>query len=243
MHGPRIYSPQPLIPQHSYPLDDNHFAHLIRVLRLTTGDALRVFNGQGLEYAARLVEVHKKSASFAVTELLRQEAKPKLHLHLGQVMSKGDRMDFTIQKATELGVSDITPLWSERCDVRLKGERLDKKLEHWQNVAISACQQSGRCWVPNIHPPEHFLDWAKASQQDIRLMLHPHQQQPLSEHTPPASVALLIGPEGGFTELEVEQALNERFTGLRLGPRILRTETASLTALSILQFLWGDLAQ
>lgn len=242
MPGPRIYYPQTLQPQHSYLLDDNNFAHLIRVLRLTQGDDLRVFNGQGQEYAATLSDVQKRSAHFVVSELLTEEAPIKLNLHLGQVMSKGDRMDFTIQKATELGVSEITPLWSERCDVRLKGERLEKKLEHWQNIAISASQQSGRCRVPVVHPPMHFLDWAKSCQQEVRLMLHPHQQQPLSDHKTPKSVALLIGPEGGFSEQEVELALQESFTGLQLGPRILRTETASLTALSILQFLWGDLA-
>ena len=242
MHGPRIYFPQSLLPNQQYSLDENNFAHLVRVLRLNQGDSLRVFDGMGNEYAGELTDVQKKSAVFVIKSLLQQQEKPQLQLHLGQVMSKGDRMDFTVQKATELGINEITPLWSERCDVRLKGERLDKKLEHWQNIAISASQQSGRCWVPIIHPPLHFLDWAKARTEDICLLLHPHQQQPLSEYAAPNSIALLIGPEGGFSELEVQQAAAENFTGLTLGPRILRTETASLTALSILQFLWGDLA-
>lgn len=237
---PRIYFPAALTINTTHALDADNAAHLIRVLRLSEGDALNVFDGLGNEYAARLCDVQKKSASFEVIARVRQEEQPRLALHLGQVISKGDRMDFTIQKATELGVSEITPLWSERCDVRLKGERLEKKLAHWQKIAISACQQSGRCWVPIIHPPLHYLDWVKANTAEVRLLLHPHQQQPLSDYTQPHSVALLIGPEGGFSDSEVSQAQDNGFTGLRLGPRILRTETASLAALSILQYTWGD---
>lgn len=237
---PRIYFPSSLVIDSTYDLDADNAAHLIRVLRLSDGDQIEVFNGLGEEYAATLCDVQKKSAAFKIQELIRHEEKPVLTVHLGQVVSKGDRMDFTIQKATELGVSEITPLWSERCDVRLKGERLEKKMQHWQNIAISACQQSGRCWVPTINPPQDFLDWAKNNKDDIRLLMHPHQQQPLSQYAQPHSVALLIGPEGGFSEDEVTQALDTGFTGLCLGPRILRTETASLAAISVLQYVWGD---
>lgn len=238
--APRIYCPQPLHQGDCLPLDDNNVTHLLRVLRMTEGDPVRVFNGAGAEYSARLCDVQKKSASVEILECLRQEPSTSLNLHLGQVVSKGDRMDFTIQKATELGITDITPLWSERCEVRLKHERLDKKMEHWQNVAIAACEQSGRTWVPTIHEPQYFADWAAQQQQDIRLLLHPHQQKPLRDYAQPASIALLVGPEGGFSEREVEQALQCGFAGLTLGPRILRTETAALAALSVLQFQWGD---
>lgn len=238
--APRIYCPQPLLADQILPLDDTQAAHLLRVLRMADGDAIRVFNGCGDEYLASLCDVQKKSASFVLRECLRQEPQPSLSLHLGQVVSKGDRMDFTIQKATELGITDITPLWSERCDVRLKGERLDKKMEHWQNVAIAACEQSGRTWVPRLHPPQMLADWSTAQQQDVRLLLHPHQQKPLRDYPQPGSIALLVGPEGGFTEREVEQVLRTGFAGLTLGPRILRTETAALAALSVLQFQWGD---
>lgn len=237
---PRIYYPHSLISHSVYALDADNAAHLIRVLRLSEGDAIDVFDGLGNEYLAYLCDVQKKSASFQVQTLVRQEQKPALAIHLGQVVSKGDRMDFTIQKATELGITEITPLWSERCEVRLKGERLDKKMAHWRNIAISACQQSGRCWVPTINPPQDFLDWAKNNKEDIRLLMHPHQQRPLSQYAQPHSVALLIGPEGGFSENEVTQAIDTGFTGLCLGPRILRTETASLAAISVLQYVWGD---
>lgn len=240
MSGPRIYSAAALSSGLRTELDDQAFAHLIRVLRMNDGDPVRLFNGDGHEYAGQLCDVQKKSAAVLVGDILRSEAQTGLSLHLGQVVSKGDRMDFTIQKATELGISDITPLWSERCEVRLKGERLDKKMEHWQKVAISACEQSGRNRIPAIHPPQYFADWAKDHTADIRLLLHPHRQKPLRDYPQPASVALLVGPEGGFSEQEVEMAMNHGFAGLTLGPRILRTETAALAALSVFQFQWGD---
>lgn len=237
---PRIYLPEASTSGLRLPLDDNNATHLLRVLRLAEQDAVQVFNGRGQEFAARLCDVQKKSAQVELLECLRDELPALLQLHLGQVVSKGDRMDFTIQKATELGITDITPLWSERCEVRLKGERLDKKMEHWRNIAIAACEQSGRTRVPVIHEPVYFLDWAVACQQDIRLLLHPHQQKPLRDYPQPASIALLVGPEGGFSDAEVQQALQAGFAGLTLGPRILRTETAALAMLSVLQFQWGD---
>lgn len=240
MSGPRIYSAAALCSGLRTELDDQAFAHLIRVLRMGDGDPVRLFNGDGHEYAGQLCDVQKKSASVLVGDILRSEADTLLNLQLGQVVSKGDRMDFTIQKATELGISDITPLWSERCEVRLKGERLDKKMEHWQKVAISACEQSGRNRIPTIHPPQYFADWAKNNTADVRLLLHPHRQKPLRDYPQPASVALLVGPEGGFSEQEVEMAMSSGFAGLTLGPRILRTETAALAALSVFQFQWGD---
>ncbi|MBU2040158.1 MAG: 16S rRNA (uracil(1498)-N(3))-methyltransferase [Gammaproteobacteria bacterium] len=240
MSGPRIYSAAALSSGLRTELDDQAFAHLIRVLRMNDGDPVRLFNGDGHEYAGQLCDVQKKSASVLVGDILRSEADTPLKLQLGQVVSKGDRMDFTIQKATELGISDITPLWSERCEVRLKGERLDKKMEHWQKVAISACEQSGRNHIPTIHQPQYFADWAKNNNADVRLLLHPHRQKPLRDYPQPASVALLVGPEGGFSEQEVEMAMSSGFAGLTLGPRILRTETAALAALSVFQFQWGD---
>lgn len=240
MSGPRIYSAAALSSGLRTELDDQAFAHLIRVLRMNDGDPVRLFNGDGHEYAGQLCDVQKKSAAVLVGDILHSEADTPLKLQLGQVVSKGDRMDFTIQKATELGISDITPLWSERCEVRLKGERLDKKMEHWQKVAISACEQSGRNRIPTIHQPQYFADWAKNNNADVRLLLHPHRQKPLRDYPQPASVALLVGPEGGFSEQEVEMAMSSGFAGLTLGPRILRTETAALAALSVFQFQWGD---
>lgn len=240
MSGPRTYCQQPLAVGNTVNLDDTATGHLIRVLRLKDGDPVRLFNGDGSEYAAQLCNVAKKSADALVTAVLRQDQTPPLALHLGQVISKGDRMDFTIQKATELGIEAITPLWSERCEVKLKGERLEKKLEHWRRIAISACEQCGRNRVPQIHPPQHFSQWCENAQETLKFTLHPHKQKALSDYPKPDSIALLVGPEGGFSETEVEQTLAAEFAGLTLGPRVLRTETAALAALSVFQFNWGD---
>ncbi|MCY0967208.1 16S rRNA (uracil(1498)-N(3))-methyltransferase [Parathalassolituus penaei] len=236
----RIYTSEALVSGQQISLDEQAFQHLVRVLRMTDGDCLVLFNGDGRALEGTLCEVGKKQASVLLGNCIAEDAPTPVALHLGQVISKGDRMDFTIQKATELGVTSITPLWSERCDVRLKGERMDKKLEHWRKVAISACEQSGRNRIPEILEPMAMTDWAPTVDTDQRLILHPHNQQPLDTSAQPGSVTLLVGPEGGFSEIEVEQAQRSGFTGLLLGPRILRTETAALAALSVLQYLWGD---
>ena len=237
---PRIYTPESLTLNSRLDLDSQASTHLVKVLRLKEGAELRLFNGDGCEYLAHITVAGKKNAQIEVTEVLSTESKISFPLHLGQVVSKGDRMDFTIQKATELGITDITPLWSERCDVRLKGERLEKKMEHWKKVAISACEQSGRNIVPTIHPAMNYHDWAQAVDSDTKLVLHTRDQKPLAEIQAPTSVALLVGPEGGITDEEVELCIQQGFTGLTLGPRILRTETAALAALSLFQYLWGD---
>ena len=240
MATPRIYCPGPITPNTSVTLDATSAGHLVRVLRMQNEDAIIVFDGQGHEYDASLCNVSKRSADAFIAALRKTEQTSPLHLHLGQVISKGDRMDFTIQKATELGIHDITPLWSQRCDVKLNQERLQKKCEHWQRVAISACEQSGRCHVPTIHAPQTLSDWLAQIQADCKLVLHPHNQSPLKEQAVPKSVALLVGPEGGLSDDEVLLCQQRQFNGLTLGPRILRTETAALTALAVLQYQWGD---
>lgn len=237
---PRIFTVEPLALQQAVELDAQASTHLIRVLRMQEGDQVRLFNGDGNEYLASITNAGKKAAQLVVNEISCEDPKVSLPLHLGQVISKGDRMDFTIQKATELGITEITPLWSERCDVKLKGERLEKKLDHWRKVAISACEQCGRNQVPIIHPPKHAHEWAATTESDIKLVLHTRDQKALSDLQTPNSIALLVGPEGGFTDQEVDVCIQHGFTGLTLGPRILRTETAALAALSLLQYLWGD---
>ncbi|RBL67730.1 16S rRNA (uracil(1498)-N(3))-methyltransferase, partial [Pseudomonas sp. MWU13-2625] len=160
-------------------------------------------------------------------------------IHLGQGLSRGERMDWAIQKATELGVSEITPIFSERCEVRLKDERADKRLLHWRQVAISACEQCGRSQVPVIHPPVLLADWIKQARADLKLVLHP-VAQPLESHAKPASLAFLIGPEGGLTDAEVDLSHTSGLLPARLAPRVLRTETAPVVALAVAQQLWGD---
>lgn len=237
---PRIYTPEPLALNTRLDLDSQASTHLVKVLRLKEGSELRLFNGDGCEYLSTITVAGKKNAQVEISEILSTDSRISFPLHLGQVVSKGDRMDFTIQKATELGITDITPLWSERCDVRLKGERLEKKMDHWKKVAISACEQSGRNQIPTIHPALNYHEWASSVDTEIKLVLHTRDQKPLADIKAPASVALLVGPEGGITDEEVELCIQQGFTGLMLGPRILRTETAALAALSLFQYLWGD---
>lgn len=215
-------------------------AHYIgRVLRLAVGDAVQLFDGSGHEYRGALVEVGKKSVEVELHEQLAGLAESPLRIHLGQGLSRGERMDWAIQKATELGVAEITPIVSERCEVRLKDERADKRLAHWRQIAISACEQCGRSVLPTIHAPLGLADWLAQTEAELKLALHP-VAAPLSSHARPATLAFLIGPEGGLGDAEVAAAQRAGYQAARLGPRVLRTETAPVVALSVAQQLWGD---
>ena len=188
---------------------------------------------------ARCWRSEKKRVTVQLTESFAGQSESTLHIHLGQGLSRGERMDWAIQKATELGVNAITPIFSERCEVRLKDERADKRLLHWRQVAISACEQCGRSTVPVIHPPLLLADWLKQVEADLKLVLHP-VAEPMISHAKPGSLAFLIGPEGGLTDNEVDTAQGAGFHAARLGPRVLRTETAPVVALAVAQQLWGD---
>lgn len=213
--------------------------YLGRVLRLAPGDAVQLFDGSGREYLGQVAEVGKKTLSVDLTEELPGQPDSPLRIHLGQGLSRGERMDWAIQKATELGAQVISPIISMRCEVRLKDERTDKRMAHWRQVAISACEQCGRSVIPLIHPPITLTDWLQQTRADLKLVLHP-VAEPLSSHAKPASLAFLIGPEGGLTDAEVEQAQGTDFHAARLGPRVLRTETAPVAGLALAQHLWGD---
>mgnify|MGYP001393495497 CR=1 FL=1 len=213
--------------------------YLSRVLRLAVGAQIQLFDGSGDEYLSEITAISKKVVSVELTEQVAGLPDSSLAIHLGQGLSRGERMDWAIQKATELGVTEITPLFTERCEVRLNDERAEKRLAHWRQIAISACEQCGRSRLPVIHPPKLVAEWIQALQADLKLVLHP-VAQPLTAHQPPNSLAFLIGPEGGLTEAEVAQAAGAGFLPARLGPRVLRTETAPVVALSVAQQLWGD---
>lgn len=214
-------------------------AHYIgRVLRLPAGAAVQLFDGSGMEFRGELGEVGKKQVSVELKEALPGMPESPLRIHLGQGLSRGERMDWAIQKATELGVAEITPIVSERCEVRLKDERADKRLAHWRQIAISACEQCGRSVIPQINPPVTLADWLPV-EAALKLVLHP-VAEPLTTHPAPQTLAFLIGPEGGLSDAEVEQASRAGFLPARLGPRVLRTETAPVVALSVAQQLWGD---
>ncbi|WP_163557845.1 16S rRNA (uracil(1498)-N(3))-methyltransferase [Halomonas sp. NO4] len=215
--------------------------HVARVLRLGSGAPLTLFDGAGREACAVLVEASRKQVVARVDAIEAGRGESPLAVHLGQAIAKGDRMDFAIQKAVELGVAAITPLYTAHGEVRLKGERAAKKLAHWQAVAASACEQCGRATLPPVHPPMGLADWLAGRDEALRLVLHPGTTGAFERSEAPGDAALLIGPEGGLAEEEVAAALAAGFAPLALGPRILRTETAPLVALSLLQHRFGDL--
>ena len=215
--------------------------HLARVLRMGEGAPVRLFDGQGREASAVLIESGRKRVVARIEAVEAGIGESPLCVHLGQAISKGDRMDYAIQKAVELGVAAITPLYTEHGDVRLKEDRESKKLAHWQAVAVSACEQCGRATVPPVHHPRALADWLAERDEALRLVLHPATDRALAREMAPPSVALLIGPEGGLSGAEVDAAQAADFSLISLGPRILRTETAPVVALSLLQYRFGDL--
>jgi len=248
MRNPRIYQNTPLVIGETIALNEDAFGHTVRVLRLKDGDTITVFNGlindgkQG-EYQATLCDVTKKRANIIINEFNQIINESPLNIHLGQAISRGDRMDFTLQKSVELGVNTITPLFTERCGVKLSGDRLQKRTEQWQKIIVSACEQSGRCAVPIVNPAISVDDWLKQKSSALKLNLHPkanHSIMSLPEIN--SRVRLLIGPEGGLNDGEIERASESGFYDVLLGPRILRTETAALTAITALQCRYGDLA-
>ena len=222
-------------------LDGDPAHYLGRVLRLRPGDRVQAFNGSGSEWPGEVVEVSKRNLTLSLQPAQPGLAESPLQTHLGQAMSRGERMDWAIQKAVELGVGQITPLFTERCEVKLQGERADKRQAHWQQVAISACEQCGRSKIPVIHPPQALADWLGQQHSELKLVLHHRTDRPLAQLARPASLSLLIGPEGGLSADEIQQAEHTGFQPLCLGPRVLRTETAPVVVLTLAQHLWGDL--
>lgn len=242
MRIPRIYTTQALVVDSSIDLDEGAARHLTSVLRMTVGQELIVFNGLGGEYSAQLTLAKKGKASATVTGFTDSNRESPLQLHLAIGMSRGERMDWIVQKATELGVNQITPLFTSRCEVKLSGERLEKRISHWQQVAISACEQSQRNTVPTINPAMTVVDWLPVCESGLKLVLHHRTERRLADMTNgDNSIALLVGPEGGLADREIEQAIGAGFEPLAIGPRVLRTETAPLAAMSIIQSVWGDM--
>ena len=234
----RFFIDAPLsLGQHELPEAQAHY--IGRVLRHAAGDAVQLFDGSGQEFLGELIEVGKKQVRVELREQFAGQAESPLHIHLGQGLSRGERMDWAIQKATELGAQVITPIVSARCEVRFKDERADKRMAHWRQVAISACEQCGRSVLPQIAAPLALEQWLQHCEAELKLVLHP-VAEPLLSHAKPGSLAFLIGPEGGLSDSEVQQAQQAGFHSARLGPRVLRTETAPVVALAVAQQLWGD---
>lgn len=200
-----------------------------------------LFNGDGCEYQAHISHAGKKNVSVKIALAAEQNRESGLDTHLGIVLSKGDRFEYALQKATELGVTRITPLFSQRSEVQLKGDRLEKKQNQWQAVCISACEQCQRNQIPEVLPAQNLAEWIKLQADGLRLVLHHRAARPMNKFSPEnQQLTLLVGPEGGLTEAEIDQAHATGFQSCLIGPRVLRTETAPLAALAVAQQLWGD---
>ncbi|MBA2077783.1 16S rRNA (uracil(1498)-N(3))-methyltransferase [Rhodanobacter sp. PCA2] len=239
----RIHVDQPLASGAELALPAQAGEHVARVLRLVTGDPLVLFNGDGADYAATIRSVGKREVLVQVLERQPVQRESPLRLTLAQGVARGEKMDLIVQKATELGVARIVPLLTERSEVRLDAARAEKRLAHWRAVAASACEQSGRACLPEILPALPLPAWLAALADDgaLRLALLPEADSSARELRPgDAGALLVVGPEGGLGERDVAALHEAGFHGLRLGPRILRTETAGLAALAALQALHGD---
>lgn len=217
-------------------LTETVFHHWVKVLRAKVGETATLFNGQGGEYQATLTEISKKSAQASIHSFNTDDRAPAFTTLLGQVMSKGDRMDYAIQKAVELGVSQIQLLTSERCEMRLKYERDQKKIDHWQGIAVAACEQCGLNRVPQVLAPLSLAQWLTTQLPATKLVLAPNKDQINVLAHASKDVVLLIGPEGGLSESEIESANQVGFINWCIGKRVLRTETAPVVALSILNY-------
>lgn len=221
--------------------EQSHYA--LTVLRLKNNRIIEVFDGKGNLAQAKLNATNRRSASVLIEKISAPITESPLNTILCQAISKGDRMDYTIQKCVELGITSIQPLLTENCDIRLDENKLAKKQQQWQQIAISACEQSNRNTVPTIHPYLNYTDWLAKQKNRVGFVLNPTAKQSLKQVNPSlknSPLHLLIGSEGGLTDKEIEQAIKHGLTDIQLGKRILRTETAGVAILSALQILWGD---
>lgn len=240
---PRFYCPQPLAIGASITLPE-HVAHHVQVVRLAIGDHVTLFNGEGGEYTATLSSIEKKRVSAEIKTFSPREVELPYALTLAQALPEASKMDWIIEKAVELGAAGIQPLAAQRCVVKLSAERAQKRQAHWQGIVVAASEQSGRNRLAHLGELSEFQGWI--AQQDLhrRILLSPHATQSLADwarHHPAQAVALMIGPEGGFTEAEEDLARAHGALTLSMGPRVLRTETAGLAALAALNAAWGGM--
>jgi len=237
----RIHTRQPLSPAEIVELETQAGHYLTRVLRLSRGDNVILFNGDGKDYPAEITETRSQRVLVKILDARALENESPLQITLVQAVCRGERMDYALQKATELGVFCIQPLITRRVEVRLDAARQTKRMTHWQNVVISACEQSGRARVPEVRTPLSLPEWVAGADQSPRLILDPLSENRLSGvFADGISVSILIGPEGGFADDEMELARQHGITAVSLGPRVLRTETAGPAAIAVLQSKLGD---
>jgi len=239
----RFYCPDPLKIGATVKLPDSAVAHAVRVLRMVVGDEAILFNGDGFDYVCTLSAISKNAVLAEIKSSVKVTNESPLKITLLQGISSGDRMDYTIQKAVELGVSAIQPLATLRSVVKLDQARAEKRVAHWQQVVHSACEQSGRACVPTVAMPQTLIQWLARHQDEntFRLLLNPVGAKRYAElEKPNGEIQLLIGSEGGLSEIEMDLAFKSGFHSIILGPRVLRTESAALAAIATMQSLWGD---
>jgi len=240
---PRFYCPPPLPPSGSFELPPDAAHHASRALRLRKGAQVEIFDGAGNECRGIVAELTGKHVVIGDIVPVEADRESPLKVLLAQALASSEKMDWVIQKATELGVTEIQPVDTERSVAKLSAERIEKRLEHWRQVAISACEQCGRNTLPLIHAPQDILAWLpqQCGSEDSKFILLPQGTVSLhAQDRPQGRTTLLIGAEGGFSQAESDSALHCGFNPIRLGARVLRTETAAIAGLSALQTLWGD---
>jgi len=238
----RFFCPTLVASQKQLTLPEAVHRHAIQVLRLKPGAVVTLFDGNGLEFEATLTEVERKRSVVELGQQLATQVESPIKITLLQGISRGERMDFAIQKAVELGVNHIVPVVTERCNVQLSADRKEKRSQHWQGVMTSACEQSGRSILPVLDEVKDLATVMQHDDDSLKLVLDPQAETGFRDLAQPQQLTLLIGPEGGLTDNEIATAKLMGFTAVKFGPRILRTETASTAALAVVQTLWGDLA-
>lgn len=241
---PRIHLDIPLEPGSEVTIKGTAYAHAIRVLRLKVNSPLILFCHGPFDYPAKITHIDRHVAIALISERTDNPMESAISIHLGLAISKSDHMDFAIQKSVELGVTSISPLQSSRSIFNASKTnplKITRKLQRWHDIIISASEQSGRSEIPRLHPVTAFQEWLLLSNSSLKILLDHRADSGFKSLTPATSIDLLIGPEGGFTEEETKIALGLGFSQIRIGPRILRTETAPLAAITAIQLLWGDL--
>ncbi len=245
---PRFYCNEPITVNHLFELPDNVRHHAVRVLRLKQGDSIILFNGLGGEFLSEIFAINKNTSTIKILQHNERECESSLNIELAQAVCTNDKMDWVIQKAVEMGVNHIQPVITTRGVIKLSGERAAKRLRHWQQIVITACEQCGRNRLPEVLPPLSLPHWLgeiknRELSTHTNLLLLPSAEKKLnalSEKTNRGLYTLLIGPEGGFTPEEEHAALHAHFEPIQIGKRVLRTETAALATIAAMQTLWGD---
>ncbi len=242
MRIPRLFIDMPLASGETVLLPRDKAHYISNVLRMRAADPIKLFNNLGYEYEARVVDITKKAAQIKVLKSIQIDNESPLKITLCLAIARGQHMDFSIQKAVELGVYNIVPVISEFSNVKLEDSRVQNKLTHWQNIIISAAEQCGRNRLTQLQKPLPFTEWLQLDTSMKRLILHPASQQSLSDiGLQENELSLIIGPEGGFSDHELKSSEEKGCIPISMGPRILRTETAVVAAVSNAQQLWGDL--